>query len=54
MLGQIVAVTEAVQDYRITTAEVGNIIAVGMMAIMMAAVMAMLGKITMKAAEVEV
>lgn len=53
MLGGMVAVTKAVQDYRITAAEVESIIGVMIVAVMMTAVMATLGKVTMKAAKVK-
>jgi len=52
MLGGMRATIEAVQDYRVTTFEVGNLMSVMMVAVIMAVVMATLEKVGMKATEV--
>lgn len=52
MLGGMRAITEAVQDYRVTTFEVGNLMSVMMIAVIMAVVMATLEKVGTEATEV--
>ena len=53
MLGGLRATVEAVQDYKVTTFEVGNLMSVMMIAVIMAVVMATLEKVGMEATEVQ-